>query len=157
MNTAKTISFLLLGITFVGSAQAVSPFKIFKGTGSVNHGRCHMHSCSWSKSISTRVVQFSEEQAILEVKLLGGTTSLGDNIKPPTAHEWNKKPHTVVITCSYDHPSTAVGSQLTELEFDEYGVPGVFESSARLYFKYCHSEDLMDISEAASKYGYLRR
>jgi hypothetical protein len=117
-------------------------------------GNCEMGSCSWSKGLAVRIVKKSSEQAILEVKLLGGESAFDPETttnKPDDIH-WNKKPHVVVITCSYAHPSVSMNGQVDDLPLGPNGVPGVLLSSASLYFEYCHS--FHGDEDAIKKFGY---
>jgi hypothetical protein len=109
-------------------------------------GNCHMGSCSWAKPLSVRVVQKSEEQAILEVELLGGDSTHEDVENYPSTYEgvdikWNKEPHKVVITCSYKHPTVSMDGQVDELPLNPRGVPDILISATNLYFQFCHSYD----------------
>ena len=122
-------------------------------------GRCHMDGCSWSKPVSVRVVQKSEEQAILEVALLGGESTHKDGNYPDNYKgvniDWDKEPHKVVITCSYKHPSVAIDDQIDVLPLNPDGVSGFLESSANLYFEYCHSYNTNgDNSDGSKRFGY---
>ena len=113
-------------------------------------GNCHMGTCSWSKPISVRAVQQSKEQAILEITLLGGESA--DEGKRPTIR-WNKEPHKIVITCSYNHPSVSMDGQVDELPLNANGVPDVLISATNLYFQYCHSYNNGQY-DGIKKFGY---
>lgn len=140
--------FLSVSISFNVVANE-SGFKILTNVKKVRPsiGNCHMGTCSWSKPRSVRVVQQSEEQAILEVKLLGGESA--DEGKHP-AISWNKEPHKIVITCSYKHPSVSMNGQVDELPLSPNGVPDVLISATNLYFQYCHSYN----GDGSQKFGY---
>lgn len=118
-------------------------------------GNCYMDSCSWSKGLAVKIIQQSSEQLILQVNLLGGE-SIHTNGRYPRSYreakiKWNNKPHSIVITCSYAHPSIAINGQLDELPLGAQGVPDVLISEASLYFEYCHSSSRWDQAE---KFGY---
>jgi hypothetical protein len=119
-------------------------------------GRCHMNACSWGQPHSVRVVQKSQEQAILEVELLGGESTHEDVENYPSTYEgvdikWNKEPHKVIITCSYKHPTVSMDGQVDELPLNSKGVPDISISATNLYFQFCHS---YDGNNAIEKFGY---
>jgi hypothetical protein len=145
LPSVATCAILLAGM---GSAQTAS-FKVFNVKDKVTPGWCHMGECSLSKSVATRVIQKTPQQIILDVVLLGGTSTEGR-----AKIRWNKKPHKITIVCSYSHPSIALGSQLDELPLNRNATwPGYLESSINLYFRYCHS-DTSDAEVAIKKFGY---
>lgn len=131
--------------------EAITDFKILTQVKKVKPalGNCHMGDCSWSKPISVHIVQQSEEQAILEVNLIGGKSTDEKN----SAIKWNKKPHKITIVCSHQHPSVSIDGQTDELALNPNGVVGVLTSSANLYFQYCHSH-IGDDAESSRKFGY---
>lgn len=142
---------LLATTAFTTICAAQVPFKINQKSGFITYGSCHMDSCSWAKAVSTKIIQNTPDQAILEVKILGG-----DSPDTPNAAKkisWDKKPHQITLVCSYTHPSIGVGSQLDELPLNNQGIPRVLESSANLYFAYCHSFN-GDTSDGIKKFGY---
>lgn len=137
------------GLSTICMAQV--PFKINQKSGFITYGSCHMESCSWAKAVSTSIVQNTPNQAILDVKILGGNSPDVSNAAKKIS--WAKKPHKITITCSYQHPSISIGGQLDVLPLNSFGVPRVLESSANLYFAYCHSFN-GDISDGIKKFGY---
>jgi hypothetical protein len=65
---------------------------------------------------------------------------------------WNKAPHDLVIRCSFQRPTITMDNESDRLPLNANGVPGYLESSASLYFKYCHSD--LTSSDPIRKYGY---
>ncbi|ESK57123.1 hypothetical protein [Acinetobacter tjernbergiae] len=148
----KLITAMLLSIALTPTTYgAPTPFKINQKTGFITYGSCHMESCSWAKSVSTTIIQNTPNQAILDVKILGGNSPDVSNAAKKIS--WAKKPHKITLTCSYQHPSISIGGQLDVLPLNSFGVPRVLESSANLYFAYCHSFN-GDISDGIKKFGY---
>ncbi len=137
------------------SVQANSRFNIFNKPNVVSLGRCHMEECSWSKSITTRVVQQTANETVLKVTVLGGTSAnpddSGSNAKQPKIH-WANKPYERTLHCSYQRPTIGMGSKSDVLPLNANVVPGNLESGANLYFKYCHSD--MTSTDPIRKYGY---
>jgi hypothetical protein len=158
-----TVFLLVSG--FTNTTYAKSKFKLLTDVGKVppTIGRCHMGSCTWGRTISVRIVQQSEEQAILEVTLLGGE-SIHDNPEDyPNSYnksipiEWDKETHKIVVTCSYEHPSVAVDNQITALALG-FTDPEIFTSDVVTYFQYCHSyyegTKGYDDYDGSEKFGY---
>lgn len=118
-------------------------------------GRCHMDSCSWSKTLSKEEITSDDRGKLIKLKLLGGE-SPNDNKKPKI--KWNKEPHEVYIFCSTRLPAVMMASggklQVDVLDFWG-GIPGVYESGANLYRETCHSgsADISD-EEFARKFKY---
>lgn len=140
------LALLLLSASSYG---LTANFQIFNQANKVSLGSCHMDECSYSKSISTQILQKNNTQVILKVKLLGGSSPMIGKTKIT----WNKKPHELIITCSKTAPSITIGDETTYLPFDpEWGVARVLESDAVLYFKYCHS--MHDYLKGIKKYKY---
>lgn len=139
----------------VPSAATKSRFNIFDKPNVVSLGRCHMDECSWSKSITTRVIQQTTNETILKVTVIGGTSDnpddSGSNTKPSKIR-WDNKPYDLTLRCSYQRPTIGMGSQSDVLPLNSNGVPGALESGENLYFKYCHSD--MTSADPIRKYGY---
>jgi hypothetical protein len=131
--------------------EASAEFKILTKVKKVKPalGNCHMGNCSWSKPVSVHIVQQSQEQAILEVNLIGGESTDEKN----SSVTWDKKPHKITIVCSRQHPSISIDGQTDELTLNPNGVAGASTSAANLYFQYCHSY-IGDDAEASRKFGY---
>lgn len=141
----------------ISSVPSTSRFKIFNQPNVVSLGRCYMEECSWSKSISTRVIQQTANETVLKVTLLGGSsknTDDSDSIShaKPAKISWAKTPHELTLHCSYQRPSVALGNQVDRLPLNANSTPDYLESSVNLYFKYCHSD--MTSKDPIRKYGY---
>jgi hypothetical protein len=135
------------------ASAAKSRFNIFNKPNVVSLGRCHMDECTWSKSMTTRVIQLTASETLLKVTLLGATSDNPDSdSKKPPKLVWNKAPHDLVIRCSYQRPTITMDNESDRLPLNANGVPGYLESSASLYFKYCHSD--LTSSDPIRKYGY---
>lgn len=143
------------GNTPAAAINSTSPFKINRAANQLSRGSCHMDSCSWSKSISTKVIRQNSREAVLKVTLLGATSenSAAARAGHPKRLVWNKAPHSLGLTCSYSQPSLTVDGQTDILPLNSSGVPGILESSAGLYFKYCHSYS-GSVDDAIRKFGY---
>ncbi len=118
-------------------------------------GRCHMDSCSWSKTLSKEEITSDDRGKLIKLKLLGGE-SPNDDKKPKI--KWNKDPHEVYIFCSTRLPAVIMASgeklQVDVLDFWG-GIPGVYESDASLYRETCHSGSAnMSDEELARKFKY---
>ena len=139
----------------IPSAQANSRFNIFYKPNVVSLGRCYMEQCSWSKSVTTRVIQQTASETVLKVAVIGGTSDntndSGSHAKPPKIH-WDKTPYDLILHCSYQRPIIAMDKQVDVLPLNANGVPGYLESGENLYFKYCHSD--MTGANLIRKYGY---
>lgn len=153
-NCTTTTAAKTATIPFV---PAKSRFTIFNNPNVVSLGRCHMDECSWSKSVTTRVIQQTANETSLKITLLGGTSGnpddSGSKSKMPKIN-WDKTPHELTLRCSYQSPTISMGSQSDVLPLNASGVSGVLESAANLYFEYCHSDTKSGIDEAIRKYGY---
>lgn len=132
-----------------------SAFQVNRAANQLSRGSCHMDSCSWSKSISTKVIRQNSREAVLKVTLLGATSenSAAARAGHPKRLVWNKAPHSLGFTCSYTKPSLTVDGQTDILPLNAGGVPGILESSAGLYFKYCHSYS-GSVDSGIHKFGY---
>ncbi|GAA5003070.1 hypothetical protein GCM10023206_06420 [Acinetobacter puyangensis] len=150
MKKLITATLLIIAATPAICAAQV-PFKINQKTGFITYGSCHMDSCSWAKAVSTSIVQNTPNQVILDVRILGGDSPNVSNASKKIS--WAKKPHKITLVCSYQQPSISVGGQLDVLPLNDFGVPRVLESSANLYFAYCHSFN-GEIDDGIKKYGY---
>jgi len=161
--------FLLISFLLVSASQAGDPTL----------GRCHMDSCSWSKTMSKEEIASDERGRLIMLKLLGGSSQNDDNQKKPKI-KWNKSPHNVYIFCSKKLPTVMMESegelQVDVLDFWQ-GIPAVHESSANLYRETCHSgsgnisdEDLakkfmyspspesdITISKPTEIFGYIKK
>ena len=139
----------------ISPAPANSRFNIFYKPNVVSLGRCYMEACSWSKSVTTRVIQQTASETVLKVAVIGGTSDntndSGSHARPPKI-SWDKTPYDLILHCSYQRPTIAMGSQVDVLPLNANGVPGDLESGANLYFKYCHSD--MTSADPIRKYGY---
>lgn len=122
-----------------------------------NFGRCHMDSCSWSKTLNSEEIVSDERGSLVKLRLLGGESLNNGNLRNPKI-KWNKNPHDIYVFCSKRLPAVIMESdgeyQVDILDFWE-GVPGVYESGANLYRETCHpgSENLTD-EELAKKFKY---
>jgi hypothetical protein len=139
-------------------AQTSSRFTLLQTSNIISAGDCGMDSCGWSKTIATSMLKQSVSETLLKATLLGGTSenSPGAQNGHPKSIIWNKAVHGITIRCSYQHPAVIMGSQIDDLPLNTngMGVPGVLESSARLYFQYCHSDTHSSIEAAIRKYSY---
>lgn len=160
------------GIQSISNCSAASPsanpsittskpktlFNIYQKTNTITAGDCHMDRCSWSKSLDTQVIQQTATETLLKVTLLGGSSENSDAAQNghPKKLVWNKAPHSITIRCSYQRPSVTMGNQVDELPLNSAGmdVPAVLESSALLYFQYCHANTSSSIADAVRQYGY---
>ncbi len=143
------------GNTPASAKSSNSAFQVNRAANQLSRGSCHMDSCSWSKSISTRVIRQNSNEAVLKVTLLGATSenSAAARSGHPKRLVWNKTPHSLGFTCSYSQPSLTVDGQTDILPLNAGGVPGILESSAGLYFKYCHSYS-GSVDSGIRKFGY---
>lgn len=120
-------------------------------------GRCHMDSCSWSKTLSKQEIASDERGKLIMLKLLGGESQNDDNQKKPKI-KWNKSPHEVYIFCSTRLPAVMMKSggklEVDVLDFWQ-GIPSIYQSSANLYRETCHSGsgNLSD-EDLAKKFKY---
>jgi hypothetical protein len=111
-----------------------------------------MGECSWAKWLSVQVIERRGNDLHLDVVLLGGSSPDGGRTRPRIT--WNRAPHVLRIVCSYDRPSVKTGTQDTVLPLNpRLGVPGAFESAARIYYRTCHSEPDHG-PDTAGRYGY---
>ncbi len=139
--------FLLMSFLLVSASQA----------GDLILGRCHMDSCSWSKTMSKEEIASDERGRLIMLKLLGGSSQNNDNQKKPKI-KWNKSPHNIYIFCSKKLPAVMMESggelQVDVLDFWQ-GIPSAYESSANLYRETCHlgSGNLSD-EGLAKKFKY---
>lgn len=118
--------------------EARQIFNPIKAKEQITQGRCHMGECSWAKWISVRNAGRTQENLLLEVELLEGSSSHeGDYPKSPHGVPivWSKAPHIVRVACSKTSPS--VDGERLPLSPD--GMYGALESSAEIYFEACHS------------------
>lgn len=139
---------ILWGLMLVAGFANAAPFNhsaIQKGAISES---CYRDPCSIGKVLSFRQIQKSPNQSMIELKVLGGTKSSSGRVS------WNKKPHTVVVTCSKTAPSVAINGFEETLPLNPNGVPGAQENSAGLYLQACHAYKEGDSSAGAIKYGY---
>ena len=130
-----------LGLISSFSFGASNGFTPLMTAGVINLGRCHMGSCSWSQSQSTKILSNTKTEMMLEATILGGTSPFDpeeDHSPSDRNIIWNKKPHKVVVYCSHTWPRTSLDKEISSFNFKE-GIPGFLESDASLYFEYCHS------------------
>ncbi|MFW6699170.1 hypothetical protein C5B72_03300 [Acinetobacter sp. KU 011TH] len=150
----KKILLFILSLSAYSIANA--GFNILNTPEVISVGRCHMGYCSWSKSISTKIISETSKNVLLEATLLGGTSEFDpeDSRGGDQDIRWDKKPHKLIINCSYTKPSVGSGSQLTILDFSSAdGMPAVYDSDISVYFKYCHS--YTDNGDAPKEFGYI--
>jgi hypothetical protein len=139
--------FLLIYFLLIPASQAGAPTL----------GRCHMDSCSWSKTLSKKEIASDERGKLILLQLLGGSSPNDDNQNKPKI-TWNKSSHEVYIFCSTRLPAVMMESggelQVDVLDFWE-GIPDIYESSANLYRETCHpgSESISD-EDLAKRYRY---
>lgn len=136
-----------------GDSSGVTPAKLPSIVPTL--GRCHMDSCSWSKTLGKEEITSDDRGKLIKLKLLGGE-SPNDDKKPKI--KWNKDPHEVYIFCSTRLPAVIMASggklQVDVLDFWG-GIPGVYESDASLYRETCHSGSAnMSDEELARKFKY---
>lgn len=111
-------------------------------------GRCHMDNCLWSKTLNQNTVAQNNCGSLIQLELLSGESENEDELDYSKI-QWNDTSHTVYLFCSKRLPSVIMESdgqyQVDVLDFWN-GIPGVMESSAGLYRKYCHpgSDNLSD-------------
>lgn len=152
----KKVLFLILFMNICSATHA--EFNILNVPDVISIGRCNMGYCSWSKSLSTKIISRSNENVLLEATLLGGTSVFepqedGSGVQ---GIEWNKKPHKVIVNCSYKRPSIGSGSQLTMLDLSSYdAMPARNDGDISLYLKYCHSF-IDDHDHALKDFGYIK-
>lgn len=134
-------------------------FNVLTTPNVISEGRCNMGYCSWSKSMSTKIISKTNKGILLEATMLGGSSNFdpeANNIGDQEI-EWNKVPHKVIINCSYSNPSISLDSQITKFDFSgEDTMPAALEGDANLYFKYCHSFTEY-YAEGLKEFGYLRQ
>lgn len=75
-----------------GDSSGVTPAKLPSIVPTL--GRCHMDSCSWSKTLGKEEITSDDRGKLIKLKLLGGE-SPNDDKKPKI--KWNKDPHEVYI------------------------------------------------------------
>jgi hypothetical protein len=119
---------------------AKSRFNIFNKPNVVSLGRCQMDECTWSKSMTTRVIQQTASETLLKITLLGGTSDNPSDYSKKPKISWNKAPHELTLRCSYQRPTITMGNESDILPLNASVVSGVLESAANLYFEYCHSD-----------------
>lgn len=136
---------LLLSVASVAQASPFNHGLIQKGA--INKG-CYRDPCSVGKVVSFRKLQQSKDQSMIELKMLGGTQADGSRIV------WNRKPHSLIITCSKTRPAIDMDGQASIIPLNPDGVPGVMENSASLYLQACHGYTQGDTAGASARYGY---
>jgi len=133
----------------------------FSNSDEITLGRCHMDSCSWSKTIKKETIKSSKQDKLIRLVLLGGES----NNEPSNNEElnnpkitWSKDTHEVFVFCSTKLPSVILKDD-TNYQVDIFdfstGVPGVLESGANLYKETCYpnTHNLSD-SDLVKKYNY---
>lgn len=145
-----------LGFISSFSFGASNGFNPLMTAGVINLGRCHMDSCSWSQSQSTKILSNTKTEMMLEATILGGTSPFDPEEDSSNGDEkivWNKKPHKVILYCSHEHPRASLDKEMTYFNFKE-GIPGILESDVNLYFEYCHSYTGGVDENAIAEFGY---
>lgn len=140
--------------------QTVSPEQANHADSSkkdISLGRCHMNSCSWSKTLNKNAIADNRCGRLIQLELLGGESENEADLDLSTI-QWNTATHIVYLFCSKYLPSVIMETdsqyQVDVLDFWN-GVPGFLESSASLYREHCHpgSENLSE-EDLAKKYQY---
>lgn len=118
----------------------------------VEEGRCYMGECTYSQKLNQQVIGAGINGKLIKLKLRGGTSSSSGS-----AISWEKNFHVVYVYCSISLPSVITkfegNWQVDVLDFIG-GVPGILESSERLYGSTCHKNDEKYPNDAAAL-GYL--
>lgn len=141
---------LLLFVAPANLRAGESAFRVFKpAPGFVSEGRCYMDDCSVAKWINVSEVSKAPGSVELQLTLQGGDYPENKSIANVV---WNKQPHFVKVICSYQKPS--VNDVQLDVA-DPTGLPGVLESSGKLYFQACHSLSSWT-PEIAAALGYKR-
>lgn len=150
--------FLLFTVAIILCSNTNADFNILTTPNVISEGRCNMGYCSWSKSINTKVLSKTNKGVLLEATMLGGSSDFNpeQNNFGNQEIEWNKKPHKLIINCSYSNPFISLDSQITKFDFsNEDATPAVMEGDANVYFKYCHSFTEY-YADGLKEFGYLK-
>ena len=133
-------------------------FDVIKPNTQVGFGRCHMGICTYSQIKSSKVLNKTANETIVQVSVLGAISKHEDAEDYPKLGtlpaniEWDSEPHQILARCSLNNPAIKMEEQVDHLDFSL--LPSVLESSANLYFNICHSFfDNYDLG--VKKFGYL--
>lgn len=150
MKTANLLGGIILMLSSWVYAEA--DFKIFSKPNELQQFRCHMGTCFYNKSISTKIIGKSRSHIILKVKVL-----TGESPPPSTKNiqkiQWYKKPDTLTIICSKEQPTVIYDSLIESLDLHpDIPIIGANENTVATYFKYCHSSK--DFFNGAKRFHY---
>lgn len=150
---------VLLGLVAGFSAQAAAPFFPLKADPTTpQEASCPMGECVWFKWQNIQVTPQDGELRI-QATALRGYSEEEERRKGQNKIAWEASPMVFTVICSSSQPSVVFTErgqeQRHELPLAENGaMPSYLESSARLYFKICHSADVKNISSAVQKFHY---
>lgn len=117
-----------------------------------------MEECSWAMWRAVDVIERSNEEILLRVFLLGGSSTHAGGEYPDNHEgvkiEWNSEPHQVDVRCSFSKPALINDGRTDSLPLNKDGnIPGVLTSSVELYMAACHS-DFGGYPAALERYNY---
>jgi hypothetical protein len=112
---------------------------------SIDEGRCHMGSCTWSAIKSIEEVGNSDTGRLLRLSIIDGESSHPDDGYPSKFSDglnisWSDAPYTTYVFCSTKIPAiiSNYDSAWRADIFDFEAVYGAQTSSANLYVRACH-------------------
>ena len=151
----------VLSVLLAFSTQAAPTFNPLKAPPEIRQGSgCPMGECAWF-SWQTIAVSSRGDDLIIQATALRGYSEEEERRRGDEKIMWEKTPMVFTVNCSYSNPSVKFNENGKE-EFHELPLsepstlPAYLESSAKLYFKVCHSVDTKNISATAKKLNYAR-